>query len=648
MLTYIKPSVFVLLFFSGSSYVFAANEEALAFPLDEKILPEQVVVTPSGAQVKEGSFGPAGFKEVVMGTMQEDDGTPPLQPENDGDESTEPEEAEGAFVLEPESDGEGDLEVRGGRSLTFSMESVGLGNVTLHSNVSRSTRKCKIPGPKKACAGARKKSRSRFKRCKQNRARTFRFCKNLSQRGTSRCPKKCARAKMCCLFFKNSQNRNLPIPTPKPRAATPKTQAPTPKPQAPTPRPSPSPTCERSCGSSCIGENDDCCDDNTGFQCTGAKCWMNQFNFFRCLPWDTQCVGQCGHGCLEAGDDCCDASRSLLCKGKKCWTNSAGEPRCIPSDATICPKGHWCAAGKTCCGNGCIEEGEGQDTCCDDNLGLYCDSKKCVRNSAGEFKCAAWDAIECSQDRWCSSSQMCCGSSCCNPITHECCNGKCIPKGTTCCPSGNYCAADKDCYNEKCYPKGVSICPNGNFCSNTAQTCCNDPSSSVQPDYRCYSPRCPLPGVAKTIRVQGSENIFSFDYPKYHKWCNLRKYRKGWRVKWDATFTENIVDDLKDVVEDAVKTATKECVVEAVAISGAYQAVKCILTAGVGCVEWATVFKALLVAFGRCIGPNIIDQLQTDVTDYVESIVDRLKEAIQIESYDEKKSDIYCHWPCDC
>jgi len=137
--------------------------------------------------------------------------------------------------------------------------------------------------------------------------------------------------------------------------------------------------------------------------------------------------------------------------------------------AFACCEGVSCGPCEHCVDGVCVDECSSSQTCCG---GTCCDPLDCCNGSC------------------CSSFQSCCGT-CCDPwdccggscCSNTCCNGSCCGPGQNCC--GGSCCSNSCCDYLTCYDPSTDKCCNdglGNTCPKDDE-CCNGKCCS--PDECC-------------------------------------------------------------------------------------------------------------------------------------------------------------------
>ena len=190
------------------------------------------------------------------------------------------------------------------------------------------------------------------------------------------------------------------------------------------------------CDGVCCGEGKICTDDVC---CPIARECSSLFGR-TCCPEGERCTQEdgccpqaraCGNGPGARAAECCDDDEQCV-DGRCCPVERACGDRCCPRNhrcrgrGDCCPE---CLEGGRCCERGsvCINAGfTTTNTCCNESV-----NEPCGANGDGTF------------------------AACCSNANEECCNGKCVEKGSCCkdgrkpC-NGRCCAGDERCVDGRC------------------------------------------------------------------------------------------------------------------------------------------------------------------------------------------------------
>jgi hypothetical protein len=142
-----------------------------------------------------------------------------------------------------------------------------------------------------------------------------------------------------------------------------------------------------------------------------------------------------------------------------------------------CPQGHSCGSNELCCENDCCDKLTEQ--CCDGRC--VAKARKCCRNHPG------------AKETLCLRHEECCGGSCYDPDTEECCNasdGERCPPGQCCGDEGDCCQRKDCCDNEICCSKAKPKCCHGGVGPESNPTCCasSDTCCQGKNGWRCCGP----------------------------------------------------------------------------------------------------------------------------------------------------------------
>lgn len=103
--------------------------------------------------------------------------------------------------------------------------------------------------------------------------------------------------------------------------------------------------------------------------------------------------------------------------------------------------------------------------------------------------------------------------------------------------------------------------------------------------------------------------------------------------------------DMKDIIEKEVRDAIEQCIVEEFPVPFASAVAICKATAQTYCVAAVKAAVAdFLVGMVKCIPDELVRQLKGGVKEFAEELAARFKDSVEVEFFDEYKSE-YCWAP---